>query len=75
MARRPYVLTRCVADRYSSTEERIVEFGTAGREGGSGLIAIRNRPDGTTVVEIYRADSNVTVLSESPVGKPFIVGA
>jgi hypothetical protein len=57
---RPHVALRCVADAYADKScERIVEFGTTGRQGGGGLINIRNHPDGTTSVHVYCADRNV----------------
>lgn len=64
MARRPHVSTRCVADRYADKgSERVVEFGTTGKPGGGGLIAIRNCPDGTVTVSVYRCDPNVIVCA------------
>jgi hypothetical protein len=61
---RPHVTTRCVADAYTDkARERIVEFGTTGQTGGGGLIAIRNHPDGTTSVSVYRCDPDVVVCA------------
>jgi hypothetical protein len=61
---RPHVTLRCVANQYADrTCERIVEFGTVGRNDGGGLICIRNHPDGTTSVSVYRTDANVIVIT------------
>lgn len=71
MARRPHVSTRCVADAYADKGcERIVEFGTTGRPGGGGLISIRNHPDGTVTVSVYRCDGDVVVCAGGQQIKP-----
>ncbi len=60
---RPYVKNRrVVADGYvDKRRARVVEFGTAGKDGGGGLIAITNLEDGITAVDCYRLDPNVKV--------------
>lgn len=61
---RPHVSTRCVADAYADkSSERIVEFGTTRRKGGGGLISIRNHPDGSVTVSVYRCDPDVIVCA------------
>lgn len=48
-----------VADKYSSDNEKIIEFSHS--NGGDGLISIRFLPTGETIVDIYRLDNNVRV--------------
>lgn len=55
--RKPSVTTRCVANTYAASNERIVEF--SGALGG-GLISLRNTEQGL-VVEIYRCDECVII--------------
>jgi len=43
----------------SRADEKIVEF--TGKDGVGGLIAIRQRDDGTVLVELYRLDAKVFV--------------
>lgn len=56
---RPRVMTRCVANSYAATNERIVEFAGPDGENG-GLISFR-LVDGVMVVETYRCGSKVVV--------------
>lgn len=58
--RRPRVTTNCVAQKYASQDERIVEFYDP-RTNKGGLIALRALEDGTLSVEVYRCDPGVTV--------------
>ena len=72
MARRPHVNIRPVADAYADRScERIVEFGTTGRNGGGGLICIRNHADGTVTVTVYRCDGAVVVCAGGQEIKPW----
>ena len=61
--RKPRVLTKCVANAYTSNAERIVEFSNGARDETykGGLIAFRNLPDGTLLINLYRMDKGVTV--------------
>jgi hypothetical protein len=65
MARRPRVITKAVADTYSSNNERIIEFGSGKNGGPGGLIAFRRMDDDTLRVHIYRTDPGVSVYAES----------
>lgn len=57
--RRPYVAVTPPADAYSGPRERIIEF--ADSRGFGGLIAFRERDDGTLLVSVYRCDPQVVV--------------
>jgi len=59
--RRPRVITRCVADTYAASNERIIEFGA--RSAG-GLISFRELDDGTLLIDVYRTSGPVTVRHE-----------
>lgn len=48
-----------VANQYTNPNERIIEFSSPS---GGGLISFREQGDGL-VVDVYRTDLNVTVLS------------
>lgn len=62
---RPNVNTTPVADSYADKRrERIIEFGTAGRDECGGLIRISNNDDGTTSVHLYRLDAKVRVFTD-----------
>lgn len=58
-ARRPTV-KRGVADRYAGPGEKIVEVWSAALRKGC-LLSVRERPDGTLLIEAYRADPGVCV--------------
>ena len=59
--RRPRVLTKCVADRFSEkSKERIVEFSDA--NGAGGLISFYMQTDGKLRVCLYRLDDTVVVM-------------
>ncbi len=68
MRRRPAAITRCVADRYHSTGERIVEV--AFPSGKGCLISLTERPcpDGTlmTRVDVYQQDREVDIVVGQP---------
>lgn len=58
--RKPAVLTKCVANAYTSSNERIIEV--SDRETGLGcLISIRRLPNGNLSIEPYRGDAGVFV--------------
>jgi hypothetical protein len=61
--KKPKVTVNCVADKYGSPGERIVEFSS---DVGGGLIAFRVTSEGKLLVDVYRQDSTVEVR----VGKP-----
>lgn len=81
MIRKPRVLTRCVANTYTDTDERIIEFSfpserdSAGCPKG-GLICFRvaETSDGARVprVEVYHTDGEVLVIppEKQPVQAP-----
>lgn len=53
---KPRVTTRCVANRYSGKNERIIEFG-AGTKGAGGLISFKYDPDTDEIhVDVYRME-------------------
>lgn len=61
---KPKVIVKCVADSYSAANEKIVEFSNGIRSAETlkgGLIALRNLPDGTLLVNVYRLDPGVEV--------------
>jgi hypothetical protein len=60
---KPKVDTNPVADRYSGSNERIVEYST--RSGLGGLISFRETEDGL-LIDLYQHDAAVTIR----VGKP-----
>ena len=55
---KPKVVTNCIANHYTGSNERIVEFSHAN---GGGLISIFAHDDGTLTVDIYRTDPGVIV--------------
>lgn len=61
---KPKVNTACVANHYADSTERIIEVTGQGDKGC--LIAIRNRPDGTVGVDVYRRDRGVEVSVGDP---------
>lgn len=52
---KPRVLTRCVANHYTSGNERIVEVAS---EGGGCLISFREI-DGRLLINVYQADRSI----------------
>jgi hypothetical protein len=56
---RPRIIPKCVADKYHSPGERIVEF--ADDHGNGGLISFANDDAGQLLVQIYRAGPKVIV--------------
>jgi hypothetical protein len=58
---RPSVTLRCVANQYAPANERIVEVSS--HTGKGCLISLRDMPDGTLRIEVYRADDGVTVTA------------
>lgn len=65
---RPAVNLRPVADSYHGPTERIIEFSDRDT-GAGGLISIR-RGDGELIVDVYRCDDNVRVLSRTTADIP-----
>lgn len=64
---RPSVTVRCVADRYHSPRERIIEFhGGAAMGDGGGLISLRRHPSGHVFVDLYRLENVSVRLPGSP---------
>lgn len=62
---KPRVLTKCVANHYAASNERIVEFsfpGTKDHEQKGGLVSFRRLSDGTTIVNLYGLDDDVKVV-------------
>lgn len=57
--KRPTVNTRCVADAYTRSPERIAEFSS---EVGGGLVSFRV-VNGRLRVEVYRCDDTVDVIA------------
>jgi hypothetical protein len=57
--KKPTVNTRCGANRYSATDERIIEFSDGNGKGG--LISFIAKEDGTLDVCLYRMDQGVVV--------------
>ena len=63
MANRIKVNTSPVADTYSGTNEKIIEFSSPN---GGGLISFNLMADGTLRVDVYRQDASVTVTVGEP---------
>ncbi len=63
MANKIKVNTSPVADNYSGTNEKIIEFSSPN---GGGLISFRLMDDGTLRVDVYRQDPTVTVRVGEP---------
>ncbi len=59
--RRPTLKSPCVADRYHVMHERIAEV--AFPDGAGCLISLRTQANGTNLVEVYRADDSIRVLT------------
>jgi hypothetical protein len=59
--KRTNVNLKPVADGYTATNERIIEFFDEPTQQG-GLISFRRTDDGSLVVNVYRVDEKVTVL-------------
>lgn len=59
--RRPTVRVNCVADRHHAPAERIIEF--SDHTGAGGLISFSTSSTGTLIVDVYRTDANVRVVS------------
>lgn len=57
---RPRILTKCVADRYSAKEERIVEFTFP--DGSGGLISFYPL-DKKNIVNLYCLDKKIKVVT------------
>ena len=63
---KPAVSLRNTANTYTSPDERIIEISNGVRTdpGHKGaLISLRNLPDGTFRVEVYRADPGILVVA------------
>lgn len=60
--RRPRVVLGCVADRYATRAERIVEFTANDGTDCGGLISLRRFEDGTLRVDVYRCSGKVVVV-------------
>ncbi len=58
---KPRIVTACVANRYATKNERIVEFSHNGK---GGLISIAENAIGELVVNVYRCDPGIVVFSE-----------
>lgn len=62
--RKPSITTRCPADSFTTSDERIAEFNC---DGAGGLVSIRRLPAGsplgTVRVDVYRVDPGVFVSS------------
>lgn len=63
--KRPRVITRCVADAYHASGERIIEV-AFGNEGAGALISLRTLPDGSHRIEVYRVDDVTVFAPEVP---------
>jgi len=63
--RKPRVITKCVANTYAASNERIVEFSGEPDATGpvGGLLSFRQLNDGTLRVEIYRCDPAVLIIT------------
>lgn len=59
---RPTIKTPCVAHRYAHPRERIAEFSTPSGKGG--LISVSENVHGAAIVDVYRCDPGVIVLTE-----------
>jgi hypothetical protein len=57
-AKKPKVTVNCVADKYATQGETIIEFSS---EAGGGLISFRVASDGKLLVDLYRMDPAVVV--------------
>jgi hypothetical protein len=55
---KPTVTTNPVANRYTTGNERIIEFSS---KFGGGLIALRETPDDRLLVSVYNTDATVDV--------------
>ena len=63
---KPRVKTKCVANSYAASDERIVEFSNGSRTGlRGGLIALRNCPDGKLLLNVYETDPGVIVKTDA----------
>lgn len=60
---KPKVTTNPVANTYTGDRERIIEYSIRHPSRGSigGLIALREMPDGTLLVNLYRHDPEVDI--------------
>ena len=56
------VITRCVADNYAASNERIIEFIDTAGHGGLISFRILNDDAGTLLVNVYNTDKNVKVV-------------
>lgn len=56
---KPKVSSRCVANNYAAPNERIIELSNGA--GIDCLVSVRNMPDGTLSVQVYRCDAGVSV--------------
>jgi len=56
---KPKVSSRCVANNYAAPNERIIELSNGAGIGC--LVSVRNMPDGTLSVQVYRRDAGVSV--------------
>lgn len=63
-SKRPRVITRCVADRYASQGERIVEFTFP--DGTGGLISLHSH--GRNVLSVYRVDPDIIITTPTKEG-------
>jgi hypothetical protein len=61
--RRPQVVLRCGADRYTAVNERIITFNDGGSR-ATGMIAFRRAQDGTLMVDVYNTSGPVLVRHE-----------
>lgn len=61
--RKPRVITKCVANTYSASNERIAEF--AGASGNGGLMSLREQDNGRLRVELYHLDGCDVVTAQS----------
>ena len=59
--RRPTIKSPCVADRYRVMHERIAEV--AFPDGAGCLVSLRTQANGTNLIEVYRADESIRVLT------------
>lgn len=62
---KPKVNTNPVANNYSHTNERIIEYSS---KNGGGLISLRETDDGRLRVELYRHDATVDFSVGPPEG-------
>lgn len=63
---KPTVSLRNTANTYAGPDERIIEIGNGvhtdpGHKGA--LISLRNLPDGTFRIEVYRADPGILLVA------------